>query len=613
MNVTPGSPIASARKPLRQSLLAARRWVIVAMLLSLHAAIIALSGGPSATDYASHYARDFARIWLLVHFGLFLLWQPFVSTDRDLNIAAVLLLLGITAAALYALDGWMLVTWIAILIGIMGGKVFMLRAARRSRFYLVALFYLLAILLTWVVPVQLLDIRDLPAGVNVVATFVLPFALLAMVFLPYRSEDETEAHVFDFFYSLFVFQLVVVLVLGSLAAMRATHNEYFSAVLLTVFGFAAALFVLAMLWGPRAGFGGLRTYFSRYLLSVGMPFELWMRRIAELFETKANAAEFLHAAMAEVATVPWLLGASWQSPDEQGQFGEETSHGAPFRFHQLNVTLFSETRLSPALLLHLRLLAQVVGEFYESKRREQSQKQTTYLQAVHETGASLTHDIKNLLQSIYALTSAGAAQMDRRQAGLEARSTTPYEMLLSRQLPELSKRLQTTLDKLQNPEIDTADVLIPARDWWQAVLARHSGRDAQFVRAGELNELIPSALFDTVLENCLQNARKKREREPGIEIVVTLQVDEGNTLSISDNGSAIPQDIAAQLFRAPILRGPRGAGDASVRNDDGLGIGLYQAARQAERAGWGLVLAVNLNGGVTFALRLNRASASALL
>ncbi len=583
-------PNKSLRQSLQQSLLGARRWVIVAMLLSLHASLVAPLGS------------DYARIWLLVHFGLFLLWQPFVSTGRELNVAAVTLLLGITAIALYALDGWMLVAWIAILIGIMGGKVFTLRAARRSRFYLVALFYLLAILLTWVVPVLLLDTRDLPAGVSMIATFVLPFALLTMFFLPYQAADEARTHVFDFIYSLFVFQLVVVLVLGSIAAMRATSNQYFPAVLLTVLGFAAALFVLAMLWGPRAGYGGLRTYFSRYLMSVGMPFELWMRRIAELSESQPTAAEFLHSAMAEVEAVPWLRGASWQSSDGEGKFGEETSHAAPFRFYSLDIVLYSETRLSPALLLHLRLLAQVVGEFYEGKRREQVQKQTSYLQAVHETGASLTHDVKNLLQSIYALTSAGAAQMERRQTGLEARAATPYELLLNRQLPELSKRLQTTLDKLQNPAIDVADVPVRARVWWQAVLMRHSTRDAKFMLTGEQDELIPSALFDTVLENCLQNARKKREREPGIEIVVTLSLAAEIALSIADNGSAIAPNIAGQLFHSPILRMPTCDVGADERMNDGLGIGLYQAARQAERAGYQLVLFANSLGDVSFCL-----------
>ncbi|MFN8987991.1 MAG: hypothetical protein ACK5VR_16975, partial [Burkholderiales bacterium] len=117
-----------------------RRWLIIAMLLSLHFAVLSQANeGP------------FSRIWLLVHFGLFLIWQPFVSAERELNVIAVALLLGVTAVLLYTLAGWMFVAWIAILIAIMGGKVFTLQAARRSRFYLVAVFYLFAILLAWTV------------------------------------------------------------------------------------------------------------------------------------------------------------------------------------------------------------------------------------------------------------------------------------------------------------------------------------------------------------------------------------------------------------------------------------------------------------------------------
>ena len=47
---------------------AGRRWVVLAMLLALHAALISEAGGA------------FQRLWLLVHFGLFLVWQPLVAT-----------------------------------------------------------------------------------------------------------------------------------------------------------------------------------------------------------------------------------------------------------------------------------------------------------------------------------------------------------------------------------------------------------------------------------------------------------------------------------------------------------------------------------------------------
>src|SRR5260221_6438985 len=128
---------ASAATPgnLARILLSARRWVILAMLLSLHAALMAPTGS------------NFERIWLLVHFGLFLMWQPFISAERELNVIAVGLLLGITAVVAYSLEGWMLGAWGALLIRIMRGKVITRQGAQPTRFSLVAVFFLFAGLL----------------------------------------------------------------------------------------------------------------------------------------------------------------------------------------------------------------------------------------------------------------------------------------------------------------------------------------------------------------------------------------------------------------------------------------------------------------------------------
>ena len=574
-------PSTAAPSTLSRALLSARRWVILAMLLSLHAALMAPNGS------------EFERIWLLVHFGLFLMWQPFVSAERELNVIAVGLLLGITVVVFYSLAGWMLVAWVAILIGIMGGKVFTQQAAQRSRFYLVAVFFLFAVLLTWTVPVSLLQVSSIPDGLRTFVAIFLPMALGAMVFLPFRGEDEATTQVFDFFYSIFVFQLVVVLVLGSIAAMRVTNNQYFQAVVLTVLAFGGALLILAVLWGPRSGFGGLRTYFSRYLMTVGMPFELWMRRIAELSDAETNSARFLEHAMHEVSTLPWIMGCKWISADGSGNFGKQSGYSAQFRYHELEISFFTEIRLSPALFLHLRLLAQVVGEFYEGKRREQVLKQNAYMQAVHETGARLTHDIKNLLQSLYALTSAGVAQHKATMPEVDRRRVSPYDAMLGRQLPQLTKRLQTTLDKLQNPAVNTAGITMHAGDWWADITARHAGAGAASFKArGNLAAMIPAALFDTVLENCLENARKKREREPDIRIIIELDTEPIPALAIIDTGTAVPSGAVEGLFRAPVVHSRRG----------GLGIGLYQAFKQAEAIDYELVLAINQPGMVRFEL-----------
>jgi hypothetical protein len=561
------------RERLATLLVAGRRWVILAMLLALHAALVADSGG------------IFQRLWLLVHFGLFLLWQPFFDAEKELEVFSVVLLVLVTGMILWFLKGWMLATWLSVLLGIIGGKVFTVEPSRRSRFYLVAFFYLIAIQLVWTVPVVVLGER-IPEALRTGVMMVLPSALALLVFLPLHRDEGSTVQVFDFFYALLVFQLVVVLVLGSIALMRYTENQYFASVVLTVFGFGIAMFVLAVLWSPRGGSGGLRTYFSRYLLSVGMPFELWMRRVAELAEIEPDARRFVERALEEVATFPWMRGGRWRSPDGEGEFGSFDGHPTKVSFHGLDLTFYSSIELSPALFLHVRLLAQVIAEFHEGKRREQALKQHAYLQAVHETGARLTHDIKNLLQSIYALTSAAPAP---------AAEEDGYPKLLRRQLPELSKRLQSTLDKLRAPELAVSGVEMQAGPWWSDLERRLAGSGIALSSRLDARGMVPASLFDSVIENCLENARSKRTREPGISISIAVSPGEnGPDLSICDNGSAIAEPIVRDLFVAPIAKS-RG---------ENLGIGLFQAYRQARQAGWLLQLSSNVDGAVCFKLSL---------
>ena len=542
-----------------------RRWIVLAMLLALHAALASTPGG------------QFQRSWLLVHFGLFLLWQPFIAAEREIELFSGILLFVITTVTIYFLAGWMIVAWLLIVLAILGGRVFTAQAARRNRFYLVAFAYLLAILLLRAVPVLVLGVQ-VPDELSHFALIVLPFMLLALAMLPMDQDDSRQ--VFDFFYAVFVFQLGVVLVLGSIAFMRVTDDRYFTSVALTVLGFGIALFVLASLWNPVRGFGGLRTYFSRYLLSVGMPFEMWMRRIAELSESESDADRFLEQAFAEIAALPWMRGAHWKSPDGDGGHGSTEGHATRFVYHDLQVVFHTEISLSPALFLHIRLLAQVVGEFYEGKRREGALRRNSYLQAVHETGARLTHDVKNLLQSLYTLTSVAPASADDH-----------YGALLQRQLPQLTKRLHGTLDKLRTPEVAVQELLVPASQWWKALRESLEGSGVALEAAIERQCEIPAALFDSFVENALDNARAKLAREPGIGLAVRFECRPGIvSVEVRDSGSAVPPAVVRRLFREPIER------------DAGLGIGLYHAARQAQQAGYRVELAANEPGAVRFVL-----------
>ena len=490
-----------------------------------------------------------------------------------------MLLLVIVAVTVYFLAAWMVVTWVLLLIGILGGRVFTTQAALRNRFYLVAFAYLLAILLLWAVPDGLLE-QQIPEPIAFFAHVVLPFALGLLLVLPLGPSEEDAGQVFDFFYAVLVFQLGVVLVLGPPALMRFTGEQYFTAVMISASGFGVALFVLAVLWNPLRGFGGLRAFFSRYLLSVGMPFELWMRRIAELAETESDSRRFLELSIEEIARLPWVVGASWRSPDGSGQSGRTDGHASRFEQHDLEIVFHTAFRLSPALLLHMKLLAQVLGQFYESKRREKVQRHSAYLQAVHETGARLTHDVKNLLQSLYALMSMTPHE-----------PSAGYDRLLQRQLPQLTQRLHATLEKLRAPEVATTELPVPAPEWWNAVERRLAGSGIACSASLASPRDVPGSLLDGFLENTLENARAKASAgAPARIAIVFLATDERVELAVCDDGAAVEAGIAARLFLEPIERGA------------GLGIGLYHVARQARDAGYRVELASNRDGEVCFRL-----------
>ena len=105
----------------------------------------------------------------------------------------------------------------------------------------------------------------------------------------------------------------------------------------------------------------------------------------------------------------------------------------------------------------------------------------------------------------------------------------------------------------------------------------------------------PYESFDSILENLLQNAREKRIEQPNTEITVTLESKQKSDtdsirISVSDSGSAIPDEISKQLFH-----------DA-LQSESGFGIGLYQSHQQAARMGYRLTLEENRAGHVCFVL-----------
>jgi len=403
--------------------------------------------------------------------------------------------------------------------------------------------------------------------------------LLVMAAMPARNERVEGTQTVDFIYSLLLFMLLTLVVLGSLAFMTLARVGYLEALLRALFLIALVLLALGGLWNPRFGFSGLQGMFSRYLLSVGTPFENWLAQLAEAAQREPDAASYLRRAIALLADFPWLSGLSWQSQDGAGQLGQFSEHNVRVREGGLRLTVYAKQSLNPTVLLHIHLLAQLIGYFYQAKQREQSLRDITRLQAVYETGSRLTHDLKNMLQSLLSLTAIAQSREERAQ------------QLLLQQLPELGQRIEQTLGKLQQPQTDKEAPQLALSAWWDALRKRNRHQSIEWRAPDAMpDRRIPAALFDCVVDNLLDNALRKRLCAPDIVISAEIR-PEPLRLTVCDNGEAIPETLAAGLMRGVVV------------SQNGLGIGLYQAARWAEQLGYRLVLTDNRPGKVCFELR----------
>ncbi len=546
------------------------RFVVVAMFVLLHFA--AFRG---VTDV-------WARAFLVAHLGLLLLWQPFVGGQQRISPVQASLIAAVAAVVMWRLDWWMLVFWVVILGGIIGGKVYQQNARWQRRFYLLAFLYLLVLLLVAILP-QVAPRNEISREVRAFAEFGLPVLLCAMALLPAELESPEAPQIIDFFYTVFLMLVIGVVVLGGFTFMTLGRTSYLQALTYTVFTMAAAVLVIGVAWNPRAGHAGLNVFVSRYLFSIGMPLEKWLYFLAELLQTEPKPERFLAEGVAGLARLPWVAGARWNTRLESGQVGNETPHAVEYSDRSLTLRVFSRYRASPVMHWHLHLLGQLLGEFYLAKAREEKLRQQSYVQAVHETGARMTHDVKNLLQSLNVLCAVAAKQ--------EGDGTPEQQALIRRQLPAIAQRLGETLEKLQRPQ-PVGDERIQAGEWWAGLSRQYRSAGVEFVERGLRPGVgVPRAMFESVADNLLQNALGKRAADSSVRVRAELGCAAGIEFRVVDSGRAVPPAVVKALFSAPLLS----AGD-------GLGIGLYQSSRHAESSGFALTLERNVDGDVSFLL-----------
>jgi len=542
------------------------------MILSLHALLVL---GDSKQLFSA---------LLLCHYGFFLLWQPVMRQSNKLSWKTTLIVILGAFATIFFMNLWVTAFWIAGLFALIGGRVFSNETRRWRLPKILAATYLLAILLLWVVPKLVSANNDLAAA-EFVFKYFLPLLPLAILFISAKNKPTTQPRNIDFFYTLLIFLLTIIVILGSFAIGVIWQIHYIKLLIFAVLGLAATLVMLSWLWNPSATFSGLELLMSRYLLSLGLPFEQWIRKIAIFAEDESNADGFLLAAMQELAALNWVGGLVWQTENLKQQLGETTPYVSTYSFQQLHLTLYSRWQFTPAMYLHVQLLTQILGEFYDAKRREETISKNTYMQTLYETGSRLTHDIKNILQSLGTLSAAV-------EQSHNAENDTKLIELIRKQLPRLSQRLASTLTKLELPSIERKNQE-KVGVWWKSFKQSNAHYQVQFeAPAGLPKTDVDTDVLDSVVDNLLQNALEKAKMEDNIKINVTLMPSQHFCLEVTDTGSAIPPEIADKLFKS------------NVNSKNGLGVGLYHAAQQAEQAGYKLSLTDNQAGEVRFRLEM---------
>jgi len=198
---------------------------------------------------------------------------------------------------------------------------------------------------------------------------------------------------------------------------------------------------------------------------------------------------------------------------------------------------------------------------------------------IHHTGARLTHDIKNILQSIK--TSINILDTDNK--------TPQSQQLLQTNLNQISARLESTLNKLRAPKLNTRVSLVDCHKWIKRIGKQHNANQRlDFHSDIDNNITLPVDLFDSVAENLINNALKK-STATRIDVRLLSSMDIV-VLSVCDDGAEIEADIESSLFAQPVSSG------------SGMGIGLYQSAIMAHAFGYELELSQNEPGRVCFNL-----------
>jgi signal transduction histidine kinase len=513
-----------------------------------------------------------------VLYGLFLLWQPLWSKEARVNGSPVVLIAILFFLVTYFFPNESLVFAGLILSGLIGSRL-LGQTAFRS-FDLLALLIITIEMAIGLVPDTFRQIQ-LPALFSDYMQTIVLVPVLLFYFAPNPDHQKQGRSQVDLMHGLLAATLLFIVLLGGIVINLLYGVDYIDGLLLTVFIVATLTIGISWFWNPGVGYSGIGVLWNRYAMTIGGPFETWINTLTTLIEERyLTPGEYLEAACEHLVENEWLNAIDWQFENFRISTGEKTGPWLEHRLDEkLTVTLYFKADPGTALEQHTILLIRMAYQFYLAKLNQEKMRAQEHFATIHHTGARLTHDVKNILQSIK--TSLDILEMDDEN--------TQSQKLLQTNLRQIGTRLESTLNKLKAPKLNTRVSLVDCGQWMERIRKQHNANQRIHFHADiENNVPVPVDLFDSVVDNLINNALKK---SPTTRVDLRLLSDnEIIVLSICDDGDAIESEIESNLFLQPVSSG------------SGMGIGLYQASIMAQAFQYQLELSQNEPGRVCFNL-----------
>ncbi|MCP4876031.1 MAG: hypothetical protein GY896_11250 [Gammaproteobacteria bacterium] len=516
-------------------------------------------------------------------YGLFLLWQPLWSKEEKVNQVQVVIVAIIFVLLAYSFPNESLVFFGLILSGLIGSRL-LSQTAFRS-FDLLALLIITLEMLVGLIPDTFQQIR-LPTLFAEYMQTVILVPVLLFFFAPNPDYQKQGRSQVDLMHGLLASTLLGIVLLGGIVINLLYGVDYLDGLLLTVFIVATLTIGISWFWNPGIGYSGIGVLWNRYAMTIGGPFETWINTLTTLIEERyLTPSEYLEAACEHLVGNDWLNSIEWHFENFKISAGEKIGTRLEHSLtRNLKVVLYFKANPGTALEQHTILLIRMAYQFYLAKLNQEKMRAQEHFATIHHTGARLTHDIKNILQSIK--TSIDILDMDRE--------TQDSQALLQANLQQIGTRLENTLNKLRAPKLNTQISLVDCHKWLKRIGKQHNANARmQFHGDIENNIALPVDLFDSVADNLINNALKKTSaRQIDVRLLSSKDVI---LLSICDDGDAITPEIEKSLFAQPVSSG------------SGMGIGLYQSAIMAHAFNYELELSQNERGRVCFNLFQNLA------